>query len=213
MGDCVPASWPSTASWPSYCLLAFYCLLASYCSFLPTVPLPLGAPLYPPFSLSLAPLLTPSPTPCRVLLCNVVQNLRGGPNVIQLLDTVRDPGSKTPSLGPLLSPSLLQCAGRKAMAQSDTTERHHRAVLWHVHMLVRTLCTTCPASGFFLASTGLPHSRVPCGPRERERVWRQPRVLVPGYLAHLPHASTHVLPRTQCSSTLPTRTSSSCTRR
>lgn len=27
-----------------------------------------------------------------------LQNLRGGPNVIQLLDTVRDPGSKTPSL-------------------------------------------------------------------------------------------------------------------
>jgi len=28
----------------------------------------------------------------------ILQNLRGGPNVIQLLDTVRDPGSKTPSL-------------------------------------------------------------------------------------------------------------------
>lgn len=31
-----------------------------------------------------------------IVLC--LQNLRGGPNVIQLLDTVRDPGSKTPSL-------------------------------------------------------------------------------------------------------------------
>ena len=28
----------------------------------------------------------------------ILQNLAGGPNVIQLLDVVRDPGSKTPSL-------------------------------------------------------------------------------------------------------------------
>jgi hypothetical protein len=79
-------------------------------------------PFYAPFSLPLAPLLTPSPTPCHVLLCSVVQNLRGGPNVIQLLDTVRDPGSKTPSLGPSLPPSQRQSARRKAMPQSHTTE-------------------------------------------------------------------------------------------
>lgn len=28
----------------------------------------------------------------------ILQNLRGGPNIIQLLDIVRDPASKTPSL-------------------------------------------------------------------------------------------------------------------
>ena len=37
----------------------------------------------------------------------ILQNLRGGPNVIQLLDTVRDPGSKTPSLVAILACLLL----------------------------------------------------------------------------------------------------------
>jgi len=74
--------------------------------------------------------------------------------VIQLLDTVRDPGSKTPSLGPPLPPSLPTAVGG---AQSDATERHHRAVLCHVHMLVHTMWTTCSC----LPPQALPQQALP----------------------------------------------------